>query len=153
MSGDAIRALWKQLVDAHDVPVPVGSKVDFPDFGSVFTEKKFIEIVSNALAASEAAALRQMDLIRYARHFLHNENLISDEEYAAIVQDNEGGKRVARLEGYDAALEKVIQSAKRDGRRETLKEINDYADILHDPYNLYGLIQDKLKEALDPEVP
>ena len=56
-------------------------------------------------AELQARLERATDLVRYARHFLHNENLISDEEYAAIVQDSEG--RVARLEGYDTALARV----------------------------------------------
>jgi hypothetical protein len=57
-----------------------------------------------------AASLQRMtDLVRYARLFLHNEGLITDEEYASIVQDSEG--RVARLEGYDAAIKQVAAEA------------------------------------------
>jgi hypothetical protein len=66
-----------------------------------------------ALATRDARIERAMDLVRYARHFLHNEGLISDEEYAAIVEDNEGGKRVARLEGYDSLIETAMKLAKK----------------------------------------
>ena len=51
------------------------------------------------IAKLEGQLQRATDLVRFARHFLHNENCISDEEYAAIVADSDG--RVARLEGYD----------------------------------------------------
>jgi hypothetical protein len=44
---------------------------------------------------------RLMDLVRYARHHLFTEGLITNEEYAALVQ-HQGA--VARLEGYDAAV-------------------------------------------------
>lgn len=84
-------------------------------------------------ARAERAALResmqrQMDLIRYARHFLHDEGLISDEEYAEIVQDNEGGKRKERLEAYD----KAIADAKAHERR-CDAEVRDRAleEVLH----------------------
>ena len=63
------------------------------------------------IAKLEGQLQRATDLIRFARHFLHNENCISDEEYAAIVADSDG--RVARLEGYDkvrTALEARIAS-------------------------------------------
>lgn len=55
----------------------------------------------------EAESQRAKDLVRFARHFLHDEELISDDEYAAIVQDNENGKRVARLETYDQLRAKL----------------------------------------------
>lgn len=70
-------------------------------------------------AASAEREQRQMDLIRYARHFLHTNNCISDDEYAALVQDNDGGQRISRLEGYDTAIqvsrerEQAIQAAPR----------------------------------------
>ena len=64
-------------------------------------------LYESALPAIEAeieAKLREeverlTDLVRYARHFLHDAKAISDEEYAAIVMDNENGQRVARLDG------------------------------------------------------
>lgn len=66
-----------------------------------------VEILADLRSKIEAAQAqleRATDLVRYARHFLHEEELISDDEYAVIVQDNEDGKRVARLEGYDKSL-------------------------------------------------
>lgn len=44
---------------------------------------------------------RLTDLVRYERHHLFDEKLISEEEFAALVADSENGQRVARLEGYD----------------------------------------------------
>lgn len=44
---------------------------------------------------------RLRDLVRYARCHLHEEDLISDQEYAALCVDS-GPERVARLETYDA---------------------------------------------------
>ena len=44
---------------------------------------------------------RLNDLVRYERHHLHEAELLSDEEYAALVADSQNGQRVARLEGYD----------------------------------------------------
>jgi hypothetical protein len=39
-------------------------------------------------------------------------SLITDEEYTSILQDSEG--RVARLEGYDAAIKQVAAEARRE---------------------------------------
>lgn len=50
---------------------------------------------------------RLMDLVRYARQFLHEEGLISDEEFAALVADADSGKRVARLESYTQVRDRM----------------------------------------------
>lgn len=59
---------------------------------------------------AEADLVRAIDLVRYCRVELHSEELITDEEYAALVEDSEAGKRVARLEGYDA-MRKCAEAA------------------------------------------
>ena len=51
---------------------------------------------------------RLRDLVRYARHFLFEENLISQDEYAALVMDSDQGERVARLESYDKLRRKMM---------------------------------------------
>lgn len=43
---------------------------------------------------------RLWDLVRYCRAVLHNANLISDDEYAALAEDHAA---VERLEAYDTA--------------------------------------------------
>jgi len=50
---------------------------------------------------------RLRDLVRYARHFLHEENLITDEEFAAIVAVDDAVESVRRLENYDAMLAQI----------------------------------------------
>lgn len=56
------------------------------------------------IAALQATNQRLADLVRYERHTLHETGLISDEEYAEILQ-NPGA--VDRLEGYDAAQREI----------------------------------------------
>lgn len=73
-----------------------------------------IELAKAAWQACDAeyqpSQQRQMDLIRYARHFLHDEGCISDEEYAEIVQDSDG--RVKRLESYDGERKRLTEALK-----------------------------------------
>jgi hypothetical protein len=61
---------------------------------------------------SEVQRLR--DLVRYCRHQLHEERLISDEEFTDLLSNTPGA--VARLEGYD----KAVAAAKRDIARKML---------------------------------
>ena len=42
--------------------------------------------MTNTQDELRGAIERQMDLLRYARHFLHNEGLITDDEYGQLVQ-------------------------------------------------------------------
>lgn len=68
------------------------------------------ERVEAELAAAERTAVRlerMSDLVRYKRAELHNDGLISDEEYAEICQDHAA---VARLEGYDAIKEELKEA-------------------------------------------
>lgn len=53
---------------------------------------------------------RLTDLVRHQRHELHDADLISDDEFAALLADSDGGKRVARLEGYDAIRRELAAS-------------------------------------------
>jgi hypothetical protein len=48
---------------------------------------------------------RLRDLVRYCRHQLHEENLITDEEFAALVEV--GSESARRLENYDAMLAQI----------------------------------------------
>ena len=67
------------------------------------------------------AAERNADLVRHQRSELHDAGLITDEEYAALVADSQSGQRVARLEGYDAA----VKAAERKGMKRALSIIAD----------------------------
>ena len=53
---------------------------------------------------------RATDLVRFARHYLREQELLSEEEYAALVMDSENGQRVARLESYDEIRAKLAQA-------------------------------------------
>jgi hypothetical protein len=48
---------------------------------------------------------RLRDLIRYCRHELHDEGLITDEEFAALVEV--GSESARRLESYDAMRDQI----------------------------------------------
>lgn len=50
---------------------------------------------------------RLRDLIRYCRHQLHEENLITDEEFAALVGADDAVESVRRLENYDAMMAQI----------------------------------------------
>ena len=50
---------------------------------------------------------RQIDLLRYCRAKLHNENFISDKEYSwLLLEEDRGG--VTRLERYDTIRARLI---------------------------------------------
>ena len=68
----------------------------------------------------QAENQRLFDLVRFARHHLHNENAISDKEFAALVMDDESGQRVMRLETYDQLRAEL---ATRDKRISELEEL------------------------------
>lgn len=53
------------------------------------------------LTTAQAQVQRLTDLVRYMRTELFDAKLISFEEYAALAEDSDNDKRVARLEGYD----------------------------------------------------
>lgn len=55
---------------------------------------------------------RARDLVRYARQFLHEEELISDQEYAELCADH-GPERVARLQTYDKMRADLATERKR----------------------------------------
>jgi len=66
-----------------------------------------IDALEAALQAANERAERMQDLVRYQRGELFEAGLITHEEFAALVADSEGGKRVARLEGYDATRKQL----------------------------------------------
>ena len=51
---------------------------------------------------------RVHDLVRFMRQELHQEGLITDEEYAVLAQDHGA---VVRLEDYDAVVQKAKEAA------------------------------------------
>ena len=58
---------------------------------------------------------RLRDLVRYCRHQLHEEGLISDDEFTDLLANTPGA--VARLEGYDKAIAKLAQAVPLDASR------------------------------------
>jgi len=60
---------------------------------------------------------RQIDLIRYCRAHLHDENLISNEEYAWLLTEENPGA-VSRLEQYDALRARIAELEKPDESHE-----------------------------------
>lgn len=64
---------------------------------------------------------RLVDLVRYSRHRLHEEGLISDDEYAELVAI--GSKSARRLEGYDVLI------AERNALRDELAVLADRVRI------------------------
>ena len=85
---------------------------------------------------------RLMDLVRYMRDELYNAKLVSLEEWTQLCVDNDEGKCVARLEGYDAV--------RKD--RDTLKaKCDTQFDQLADMATREALLEGEnvvLKEAL-----
>ena len=71
------------------------------------------------LAIAQAQVQRLTDLVRFMRSELYEANLISDEEYAALVEDSDHGTRAARLEIYDKIHESQLKLA---GQVESLKK-------------------------------
>jgi hypothetical protein len=73
---------------------------------------------------------RMWDLIRYKRQELHTDNLISNEEYAALAEDHVA---VKRLENYDklvAPLERRLENLKRIVKQEYWHWQGDGSDHL-----------------------
>lgn len=64
------------------------------------------EITTTSLSGIEK---RLLDLVRYSRHALHDENLITDDEFAALV--SEGAESARRLESYDELRTKLDAAA------------------------------------------
>ena len=85
---------------------------------------------SGRIAELEKALLRMTDLVRYQRHELHTTGLITDEEYARLVQ-HEGA--VARLEGYDA-IEKALAEAQSKLREQAIRIADQTAWILENDH-------------------
>src|SRR5579883_2855413 len=100
--------------------------------GCVFTE------INQKVAALEASNERMRDLVRYKRHELFDNDLISREEFASLVSETPGA--VVRLEGYDkakaefkarvAALEEQLEQAQRE-RGETESLLASTTDLLN----------------------
>jgi len=80
--------------------------------------ENFRKVEQATIAQLQAEVRRLTDLVRYARHYLHDEHLISGQEFAALVADSDNGQRVARLEGYDGIARELVEARKdRDQRK------------------------------------
>lgn len=116
-------AAWKRAVCHLARRLGVSDELD-PDL-----TKRCVE----EIAALRAKLERATDLVRYARAYLHDEGVIDNAEYAALLADNEDGQRVARLAGYDdirAKLEAWERSA-QEGHPDpcTLGPLCPYCEI------------------------
>lgn len=68
-----------------------------------------------------AANERLSDLARYCRHQLHDERLITDDEFASIVA--QGPESARRLEGYDSLRAEVERQAQEIERLQAIERI------------------------------
>jgi len=76
---------------------------------------------------------RLFDLVRGGRQYLHNEDLITDKEFVALVMDDGSGQRVERLETYDELRAELATRDKRiaeleEGLRDALKRGSFHAE-------------------------
>lgn len=75
-----------------------------------------IDALCQTVRVLRAERVRLLDLVRYCRHQLHDEKLITDEEFAALVEV--GPESARRLESYDAMREQLAQvTQERDESR------------------------------------
>ena len=94
-------------------------------------EKNPAVLLAQENAALKATIERLTDLVRYERHHLLDAQLISEEEYAALVADSESGQRVARLEGYDA-MRRTIELLTAPVSDEDVDRLSFVLGMLHD---------------------
>lgn len=102
---------------------------------------------------------RLMDLVRHQRHELHEEGLISDEEFAALVADSDGGKRVARLESYDEVKAQLLEARARLAASDNqVERLTEGIQALMDELRLYDEVRadwvcDELEKVRSTAVP
>jgi hypothetical protein len=72
--------------------------------------------------ALQAILTRYHDLVRFQRSELHKADLITDEEYAALLSD---GNAVSRLESYDEIQTKLTLA--QEAKRELVDELRTLA--------------------------
>lgn len=97
---------------------------------------------AKALAVQTFPVQRLFDLVRYARTMLHDDDLITDEEYAMLAEDHSA---VSRLEDYDDLQGKLARLRNKamselaplrldfaaGGSRRSLMQVHEeYLDIL-----------------------
>lgn len=80
------------------------------------TEAECVRELRDSLSAAERRAERLADLVAHCRQTLHEENLISDEEYAALA----GTGAARRLESYDEVRERLALAERRAEEAEKL---------------------------------
>ena len=100
---------------------------------------KEIDQLKAELAKAQASEDRLFDLVRYQRAELHQEGLVSDEEYASLCTGGSignGAWPVRRLEGYDSIKADLAKA------QELLREVMSWHSDAHSSdYN--GCDQDK----------
>lgn len=83
---------------------------------------------------------RLLDLVRFCRHQLHDEKLITNEEFAALV--SVGAQAARRLEDYDAV------NAERDSLRAVVVELEAVIEDMRSENRLHGHMTDALAKYL-----
>lgn len=58
---------------------------------------------------AEAEAVRLRDLVRYCRGELHKQSLITDEEYATLLSDDQAVARLHTYDDYRHVLEQIVR--------------------------------------------
>ena len=86
----------------------LGWRSDGPEVMAVCTLINHRRAYESLLRHDSPEVERLRDLVRYMRSELFDARLITEEEYADLVADYDSGKRVARLEGWDAAKKKLV---------------------------------------------
>jgi hypothetical protein len=96
---------------AQVTAVSEGRKVELIRLGDECrAEWKRAEAAEAKVQEQAAEIERLRDLVRYERHALHNSGLISNEEFADLVQVQGA---VARLEGYDVCRQRAEAAEQR----------------------------------------
>lgn len=119
-----IQAQAKQLAaevdELRDREVSVGSMDDFADMA------KQLAALREENERLKSSRQRLFDLVRHCRIELHDEGLITDEEYAILADDPDS---LSRLHGYDSLAEELArlrdERAVHVGEIEHLRAEND----------------------------
>lgn len=91
----------------------------FADGNYIGSARTELPTMLDSLHAALEREIRHLDLIRYSRHRLHEDELITNEELSELLHSNPGHAAVARLEGYDK------MRAERDAALKKLHSANE----------------------------